>query len=279
MSETMTKRVPDSAESLLAAIDVLGPGGVRPRRRDRGRTSAATRPGGTAGELGLLRDAPAAQPRRCRGDAGRPPAAVEALSRADGSVGWTVMIGSSAWADMVHLPRATFDELFAEPGTVVAGAISPSGTAEAGRVRRLPGERPVGLRHRRGARDLGGTQLPVRRPGGWPARHAARGRSRRDAGRGRGHLAGQRAPRHRQPARPGRGVEVPATWTCDPMTGEACIDARDRAGAGAGARGPVRLPGRAGHRRRRARRHPGDRRRQGPAPGSRHARDQPRLPR
>ena len=41
------------------------------------------------------------------------------------------MIGSSAWVDMVHLPRGTFDELFAEPGTIVAGAIAPSGSAEA----------------------------------------------------------------------------------------------------------------------------------------------------
>ena len=41
MSETMTKRVPDSAEAILAAIDDPGPGAVRPGRGDRGRTSAA----------------------------------------------------------------------------------------------------------------------------------------------------------------------------------------------------------------------------------------------
>ncbi len=33
----------------------------------------------------------------------------EALSRADASVGWTVMIGSGSWYDFAGLPRATFD--------------------------------------------------------------------------------------------------------------------------------------------------------------------------
>jgi alkylation response protein AidB-like acyl-CoA dehydrogenase len=56
----------------------------------------------------------------------------EALARADGSVGWTVMIGSSAWVDLPGLPRATFDEVFAAPGVIVAGAFSPSGSIVAG---------------------------------------------------------------------------------------------------------------------------------------------------
>ena len=54
----------------------------------------------------------------------------EELSRADASVGWTVMIGSSAWCDLARLPRATFDALYADgPDVIVAGAFNPSGVA------------------------------------------------------------------------------------------------------------------------------------------------------
>lgn len=56
----------------------------------------------------------------------------EALARADASVGWTVMIGASCWCDLVGLPRATFDELFAAgPGVIVAGVFNPSGSIAA----------------------------------------------------------------------------------------------------------------------------------------------------
>jgi alkylation response protein AidB-like acyl-CoA dehydrogenase len=52
----------------------------------------------------------------------------EALARSDASVGWTVMIGASAWVDLARLPRASFDRLFAADGdVVVAGAINPAG--------------------------------------------------------------------------------------------------------------------------------------------------------
>ena len=55
----------------------------------------------------------------------------EALSRADASVGWTVMIGSGAWIDLAGLPRATFDTLYADgPDVIIGGAFAPSGTAE-----------------------------------------------------------------------------------------------------------------------------------------------------
>src|SRR5262245_12822167 len=37
----------------------------------------------------------------------------EAVARADGSVGWTVMIGAAAWGDLAALPRPSFDTLFA----------------------------------------------------------------------------------------------------------------------------------------------------------------------
>lgn len=55
----------------------------------------------------------------------------EALAAADGSVGWTVMIGSASWTDLVGLPRATFDALFADgPDVVIGGTINPTGSAE-----------------------------------------------------------------------------------------------------------------------------------------------------
>ncbi len=55
----------------------------------------------------------------------------EALSRADASVGWTVMIGSGSWIDLAGLPRATFDTLYADgPDVIIGGAFAPSGTAE-----------------------------------------------------------------------------------------------------------------------------------------------------
>jgi alkylation response protein AidB-like acyl-CoA dehydrogenase len=58
----------------------------------------------------------------------------EALSRADASVGWTVMIGSAAWCDLVGLPRDTFDALFAAGEHVIVGGVfNPTGTATADR--------------------------------------------------------------------------------------------------------------------------------------------------
>ncbi len=55
---------------------------------------------------------------------------VEALSRADGSVGWTVMIGAGSWCDLAGLPRATFDAIYAGgPDLIIGGAFAPAGTA------------------------------------------------------------------------------------------------------------------------------------------------------
>ncbi len=52
------------------------------------------------------------------------------LARADGSVGWTVMLGSSAPVILGMLPRATFDEIYAaSPDVVLAGAFNPTGVA------------------------------------------------------------------------------------------------------------------------------------------------------
>jgi indole-3-acetate monooxygenase len=54
----------------------------------------------------------------------------EELSRADASVGWTVMIGAGAWCDLAGLPRATFDALYAGgPDAIIGGAFNPTGVA------------------------------------------------------------------------------------------------------------------------------------------------------
>jgi indole-3-acetate monooxygenase len=55
---------------------------------------------------------------------------VRELARADGSVGWTVMIGSAAPVILGMLPRQTFDEIYASsPDVVLAGAFNPTGVA------------------------------------------------------------------------------------------------------------------------------------------------------
>jgi indole-3-acetate monooxygenase len=52
------------------------------------------------------------------------------LACADGSVGWTVMIGSSAPVIFGKLPLATFDMIYADgPDVVGAGTFNPTGTA------------------------------------------------------------------------------------------------------------------------------------------------------
>jgi len=59
-------------------------------------------------------------------------AVYEALSTADTSTGWTVMIGAASWHDLAGLPRATFDEIYADgPDVIMAGAINPTGAIEA----------------------------------------------------------------------------------------------------------------------------------------------------
>jgi alkylation response protein AidB-like acyl-CoA dehydrogenase len=52
----------------------------------------------------------------------------ETIARADGSVGWTVMIGAAAWGDLAALPRPSFDALFVHgPDILAAGAFNPTG--------------------------------------------------------------------------------------------------------------------------------------------------------
>ena len=53
------------------------------------------------------------------------------LSRADGAVGWTVMIASQAPLFFAHAPRERFEQVYADGPTVfLAGAIAPKGVAE-----------------------------------------------------------------------------------------------------------------------------------------------------
>jgi indole-3-acetate monooxygenase len=56
----------------------------------------------------------------------------EALARADASTGWIVALGSSAWCDLLALPRATFEALdAARDGVVVGGVFNPTGSVTA----------------------------------------------------------------------------------------------------------------------------------------------------
>jgi len=55
---------------------------------------------------------------------------LEELARADGSVAWTVMIGSLAPVPFAKLPRETFDALYASrPDVILAGTFNPTGVA------------------------------------------------------------------------------------------------------------------------------------------------------
>lgn len=55
---------------------------------------------------------------------------IRKLARADGSVGWTVMIGSSAPVVLGLLPRSSFDQIYAKgPDVILGGAFNPKGVA------------------------------------------------------------------------------------------------------------------------------------------------------
>ncbi|MEH1102127.1 acyl-CoA dehydrogenase family protein [Micromonospora sp. CPCC 205561] len=56
---------------------------------------------------------------------------LERLARADGSTGWTVMIGAETPHLLAMLPRDRFDEIYADgPDVVVGGGFAPQGRAE-----------------------------------------------------------------------------------------------------------------------------------------------------
>jgi len=63
------------------------------------------------------------------------PAALEifgALSRIDGSVGWTAMIGGGCDMFASLLPRDTYERVYRNgPNVIIAGTVQPAGTAEA----------------------------------------------------------------------------------------------------------------------------------------------------
>ena len=72
-------------------------------------------------------------PRRLGGAEGRLAdhvAMVRELARADGSVGWTVLLGSSAPLIFGNLPAESFDAVFTEnPDLALAGTFNPTGVA------------------------------------------------------------------------------------------------------------------------------------------------------
>lgn len=54
---------------------------------------------------------------------------VEELARADGSVGWTVMLGAASTVMLGLLPPASFDAVYADPDVILAGTFNPTGRA------------------------------------------------------------------------------------------------------------------------------------------------------
>ena len=218
----MTSRVPDSAEAILAGLDELVPE-LSARAAE---TEAARRL--PPDLVALLTGAGCFRMLRPRSHGGVEGTLadqlhlVEVLSRADASVGWTTMIGSSAWVDMVHLPRGTFDELFAEPDVIVAGAISPSGTAEATsdgfRVHGRWGF-ITGVEH---ATWVALNCLEADPAGGPPGMRLAIVPQRELVVEDTWHVSGLRGTGSQHVR--AEGLSVPAAWTCNPMAGEACVD-------------------------------------------------------
>ena len=99
-------------------------------RRDRARPAPARRPRGRLREAGCFR---MAVPHSHGGDGASLPEymrLVRDMSRVDGSVGWTIMIGSSAPVILGHLPPDTFDAVYASgPDVALAGSFNPTGVA------------------------------------------------------------------------------------------------------------------------------------------------------
>jgi indole-3-acetate monooxygenase len=57
---------------------------------------------------------------------------IATVARIDGSLGWTVMIGSGAGLFVTLLPRETYDDVYRNgPDIIIAGSAQPVGTAEA----------------------------------------------------------------------------------------------------------------------------------------------------
>ena len=219
---TTTAQASSSAAAILTAIDDLAPA-VAARAAE---TEAARRvPMDLVEDLAeagcfrmllprILGGAEATLPELVR--------AVQTLAAADGSVGWTVMIGSSAWVDLLHLPRASFDELFGRPGSIVAAVIAPTGTAEV-----EPGGYRVagrwsfatGVQH---ATWVGLNCLEADPAGGPPGMRLAVLPAGEVEIEDTWHVSGLRGTgsQHLRVD----GAIVPAERTCDPMSGEPCHD-------------------------------------------------------
>ena len=107
--------------TITARVDEIEPAGARCRRicsrssRRRAASGCSSR-AATAGT---------------RADTRTGMAVLESLARADGSTGWTVMIGAETPHLLAMLPRERFDKLYADgPDVVVAGGFAPQGRAE-----------------------------------------------------------------------------------------------------------------------------------------------------
>src|SRR5258708_16618717 len=57
---------------------------------------------------------------------------IATLSRLDGSVAWTAMIGAGSAIFVPYLPRETYDQVYQNgPDMIIAASAQPAGTAEA----------------------------------------------------------------------------------------------------------------------------------------------------
>jgi alkylation response protein AidB-like acyl-CoA dehydrogenase len=117
-----------TSEDVLGAVERLAPAiGARAPEVEAGRRLPADLLDAltAAGVFRLLRPAAVGGLEAALPDA---LAVYEALARADGSVGWTALIGSASWIDLARLPRDGFDELFdGAPDAITAGVFAPSG--------------------------------------------------------------------------------------------------------------------------------------------------------
>ena len=147
---------------------------------------------------------------------------LESLARADASVAWTVMIGAGSWIDLAHLPRQTFDALYAtNPDAITAGVFNPTGSSPA--PWRIPSHRSLELRQR---------VLNTPTCSSETASKALSTEFRTSVEQSslyrrpdRGYLVGVRPLWHGKPPLQRHRPVVPAERTYAPMNGEPCVDA------------------------------------------------------
>ncbi len=121
----MTRRDPRRWKPCRSSLPRSRHEASRSSRRARCRATSSTPHQGR-----LLPRAGARFGRRRRAGPRRRLAVIEELARADGSVGWTAMIGSAAPVLLGHLPPASFDAVYGDgPDVIVAGTFNPTGSA------------------------------------------------------------------------------------------------------------------------------------------------------